>query len=262
MTAIVTKKWAYYNEHDAYAAQWIRNLIKAGHVAPGEVDERSIVDVKPSDVVGFVQCHWFAGIAGWSYALRLAGWPDDRPVWTGSCPCQPFSVAGAQRGSEDERHLWPTFFGLIRERRPARVFGEQVAGPAGLAWWDHVAADLEGEGYAAAAADLPASCVGGSHARQRIYWVAADTAGEHGDAHGVLEPSGERAAPLSVGRLPSVAVHQGWWQKDGRGERLPTIVRHHHGLSAVLAGFGNAIVPQLAARFVMANIRANLETTE
>jgi DNA (cytosine-5)-methyltransferase 1 len=131
---------AYYNEIDPYAAQWLRNLIDAGHIAPGDVDERSIVDVQPDDLRGYTQCHFFAGIGGWSLALRLAGWPDDdRPVWTGSCPCQPFSAAGAQRGSDDERHLWPAFFRLIGERRPAVVFGEQVAGAAGLAWLDHAA---------------------------------------------------------------------------------------------------------------------------
>jgi DNA (cytosine-5)-methyltransferase 1 len=85
----------YYNEFDPYAAQWLRNLIEAGHIPQGEVDSRSIKDVKASDLSGFVQCHFFAGLGGWSRALRLAGWPKDRPVWTGSCPCQPFSAAGA-----------------------------------------------------------------------------------------------------------------------------------------------------------------------
>ena len=169
------KPCAYYNEFDPYAAQWLRNLIAAGHIAPGEVDERSITEVRRDDLRGFTQCHFFAGIGGWSYALRLAGWADDRPVWTGSCPCQPFSAAGKQRGSDDERHLWPTFFDLIRECGPGAVFGEQVAGAAGYAWWDHVAADLEGEGYAAAAADIGAHSVGAPHFRQRLYWVANAT---------------------------------------------------------------------------------------
>lgn len=163
---------AYYNEWEPYAAQWLRNLIARGLIAQGDVDERSITDVRPDDLRGYTQCHFFAGIGGWALALRLAGWPDDRPVWTGSCPCQPFSVAGKQRGSEDERHLWPAFFRLIRECRPAIVFGEQVAGAAGYAWWDHVAADLEAEGYAAAAADIGAHSVGAPHIRQRLYWVA------------------------------------------------------------------------------------------
>lgn len=163
---------AYYNEIDPNAAQWLRNLIAAGHIAPGDVDERSIVEVRPDDLRGYEQCHFFAGIGGWSYALRLAGISDDRPVWTGSCPCQPFSTAGKQRGCEDERHLWPTFFRLIRECRPASVFGEQVSGINGLAWIDHVFADLEDEDYAVGAADLPACGAGAHHRRQRLFWVA------------------------------------------------------------------------------------------
>ena len=106
---------AYYNEHDPFAAAWLRELIRAGHIAPGEVDERSIEDVLPSELRGFTQCHFFAGIGVWSYALRQAGWPDDREVWTGSCPCQPFSAAGKRGGVADERHLWPAFYHLIRE---------------------------------------------------------------------------------------------------------------------------------------------------
>ncbi len=83
-------KWAYYNEIDPFAAAWLRKLIEAGHVADGEVDERDIRDVHPADLRGFAQVHMVAGIGGWSRALRLASWGDDRPVWTGSCPCQPF----------------------------------------------------------------------------------------------------------------------------------------------------------------------------
>src|SRR5271166_2407104 len=118
---------AYYNEHDPFAAAWLRELIKAGQIAPGEVDERSIEDVLPSEIRGYTQCHFFAGIGVWSYALRQAGWPDDRPVWTGSCPCQPFSVAGKRGGAKDGRHLWPVWFQLIDNVRPPVVFGEQVA---------------------------------------------------------------------------------------------------------------------------------------
>ena len=106
---------AYYNEIDPYAAQWLRNLIDAGHIAPGDVDERSIEDVLPTDLAGYTQCHFFAGIGVWSLALRRAGWSDDRPVWTGSCPCQPFSAAGKGVGFDDERHLWPAFHWLIQQ---------------------------------------------------------------------------------------------------------------------------------------------------
>ena len=124
---MLKKEPVYYNEIDKYAVQWLRNLIEAGHIAYGIVDDRSIVDVTPSDLAGFRQCHFFAGIGVWSYALRRAGVPDDADLWTGSCPCQPFSAAGAGAGMDDERHLWPHFHHLIRACRPPRVLGEQVA---------------------------------------------------------------------------------------------------------------------------------------
>jgi DNA (cytosine-5)-methyltransferase 1 len=163
---------AYYNEFDSYPAQWLRNLIDAGHIASGVVDDRSIKEVVPDDVREYTQAHFFAGIGLWSHALRLAGWPDDEPVWTGSCPCQPFSAAGKRGGTDDARHLWPDWFKLIRECRPPVVFGEQVASKDGLAWLDLVYADLEGEGYAVAAVDLCAASVGAPHVRQRLFFVA------------------------------------------------------------------------------------------
>lgn len=164
----------YYNEIDPFAAAWLRNLIEEKLIPDGDVDERSIADVQPVDLKDYTQCHFFAGIGGWSYALQLAGWPDDEPVWTGSCPCQPFSVAGRGKGTADERHLWPAFFRLIAECRPAVVFGEQVASRAGREWLSGVLLDLEGVGYAGAGADLCAAGVGAPHIRQRLYWVAKD----------------------------------------------------------------------------------------
>lgn len=163
---------AYYNEIDPFAAQWLRNLIAGGHIAPGEVDERSIEDVTPNDLRGFTQCHFFAGIGVWSHSLRLAGWPDNKPVWTGSCPCQPFSAAGKGDGFADERHLWPAFYHLISERRPQHVFGEQVAAGNANVWFDLVQADLEGVGYAFGLVPFTSAGIGAPHIRERAYWVA------------------------------------------------------------------------------------------
>lgn len=164
---------AYYNEFDPKAAAWLRELIAAGLIAPGDVDERSICDVQPEDLNGYTQCHFFAGIGGWSLAARLAGWPDDRPLWSGSCPCQPFSCAGKGKGTADERHLWPEMRRLIRERRPAIVVGEQVSAAIRHGWLDGVFTDLEADGYACGAADTPACSQGAPHIRQRIFWGAA-----------------------------------------------------------------------------------------
>lgn len=184
---------ALYNEIEPYPAQWMRNLVEAGHIARGEVHEGSIADLEPHHVRGFTQAHFFAGLGGWSHALRLAGWPDWRAVWTGSCPCQPFSQAGRGKGFEDARHLWPTWFRLIRECQPAIVFGEQVASSDGLRWLDVVSSDLEGAGYAVAAADLCAGGVGAPHLRQRLYFVAFSTRirlqGRHFRGGGVQEES-------------------------------------------------------------------------
>jgi DNA (cytosine-5)-methyltransferase 1 len=165
---------AYYNEIDPKAAAWLRELIREGRIAPGEVDERSVKDVGAADLAGFAQCHFFAGIGGWSYALRLAGVRDDYPVWTGSCPCQPFSAAGQRGGTDDARHLWPEFYRLILKCRPPVVFGEQVASKDGLNWLDIVSTDLERADYAVGAADLCAAGFGAPHIRQRLYFVADD----------------------------------------------------------------------------------------
>ena len=164
---------AYYNEFDPFAAAWLRELIKDGLIADGVVDERSIADVRPEDLEGFTQCHFFAGIGGWSAAARLAKWDDDRPMWTGSPPCQPFSTAGNRKGQDDLRHLWPVFFNLIRERRPPVVFGEQVAAAIRTGWFDDLQTDMEAEGYATAMVVLPACSVGAPHKRERLWTVAA-----------------------------------------------------------------------------------------
>lgn len=169
------KLTAFYNEIEPFAAQWLRNLIDAGHIAPGVVDERDIQDIVPAELMGYTQVHLFAGIGVWSYALRQAGWPDDRPVWTGSCPCQPFSAAGKGAGFDDERHLWPAFFHLIEQCQPPTVFGEQVTSKDGLAWLDLVHTDMERAGYAFAPFDLCAAGFGAPHIRQRLYFVGDST---------------------------------------------------------------------------------------
>lgn len=197
------ERGAYYNENDKQAANWLRELIHEGHIAPGVVDDRSIRDVTASDLRGFVQCHWFAGIGVWSHGLRRAGWPDGRPVGTGSCPCQPFSAAGARKGFEDPRHLWPDWARIIREAREQGqrwadcIFGEQAA-TAG-AWLDLVRADLEALGYAFGATDLPAAGFGGAHIRQRFYWVADADNAEWWADH----------APRNVGDWPNAGRVQG-----------------------------------------------------
>ena len=162
----------YYNEIEPYAAQWMRNLIAARLIPNGVVDERSIEDVTPGDLAGFTQVHFFAGIAGWSLALRLAGIPDNFPIWTGSCPCQPFSTAGEGAGFADERHLWPAMHWLIRQCNPELVVGEQVASKDADPWIDLVQADMEALGFAFGAVAFPSASIGAPHIRDRTYWMA------------------------------------------------------------------------------------------
>lgn len=196
---------AYYNEIDPYAAQWLRNLIAAGHIMPGDVDERSIEDIKPYELIGYTQCHFFAGLGAWSLSLRRAGWPDSRPVWTGSCPCQPFSTAGKGAGFDDERHLWPSFWHLVSECKPAEILGEQVASKAVEPWIDLVHADMESLGYAFGCIPFPSAGVGAPHIRDRAYWVA-DSAGNRrggewsgGEIKKRYEPRPEQLRQLSHG---------------------------------------------------------------
>lgn len=168
----------YYNEFDPNAATWLRMLIEDGLIPAGYVDDRSITEVKKEDLQGFTQCHFFAGIGGWPYALALAGISEDTPLWTGSPPCQPFSVAGAQRGQLDPRHLAPTFMRLVDECRPPILIGEQVAAAIGKHWLDDLFIELERQNYSCASAVLPACGIGAPHKRERLFFGALANASD------------------------------------------------------------------------------------
>ncbi|KKL44804.1 hypothetical protein LCGC14_2362020 [marine sediment metagenome] len=234
---------AYYNDNDAYCAEWLRNLIKAGHIPPGDVDERSITDVKADDLKGYIQHHFFAGIAGWPEALRLAGYSADRSIWTASCPCPPFSSAGKHQECPecknkhlvwcprrtgfaicaicghawfaDERHLWPEVWRLAAERRPERIFGEQVASIGGTEWLAGVRGSLEILGYAVGSPDLPACGVGAPTIRQRLFWLADADQGQRG-----WQPSGEGRERNGTppGRLEGDGLAQRRGEDGGLGD--------------------------------------------
>jgi len=307
----------YYNEFDEFPATWLSNLAAQGQLPPGRVDTRSIADVLPEELEGYTQCHFFAGIGGWPYALRLAGVPEDFPVWTGSCPCQPFSVAGRQKGVEDERHLFPVWYDLITYHIPPIVFGEQVASPSGRAWLANVRSEMEALGYAFGAADLCAAGIGAPHIRQRLFFGAVRLAdsdlprpqgrlerregsverasgasrldgglvdsdserqprkrlqlSERRQGRGVFETTGHgEGSGMGADELLAIPVAgmdpgatRGFW---GRPDWLlcrdakvrpvePGTFPLAHGVSegvGLLRGYGNAIVPQLAAEFIKA----------
>lgn len=173
----------YFNDVDVHSVVWLKELVdnRCFNVCPEEcvIDGRSVLDIEANDVRGYEQCHFFAGIGGWRRAFDLAN-VDVRDlcnryggaIWTASLPCQPFSVAGARKCADDERHLWPIFRELVAECRPAIIFGEQVASKDGKDWLSGIRNDLEEMGYVVGAADLCAASVNAPHIRQRIYWGA------------------------------------------------------------------------------------------
>jgi DNA (cytosine-5)-methyltransferase 1 len=291
---------AYYNENDKNCTAWLRELIAAKLIAHGDVDDRDIRDVKPAELRGYTQCHFFAGIGGWSLALRQAAWPDHRPVWTGSCPCQPFSAAGRRRGFADERHLWPYWHWLIQQCTPTKIYGEQVS--TAPLWLDGVCADLEACKFAVGAAHIPAVSVGAKHIRYRAWftadseceqlwdesrwsggahWKSSALAAINGEAWTVAnaaifaerEPAEKDKPVAGDGLARSITCSNGQpmaytnskptkWVTIPRCERNtwrpePAVGRVVDGLShsmveAALHGFGNAIVPQVAAAFIRA----------
>lgn len=261
----------YFNDNNSYTCKWLENLWPSS-----KVDCQSIINITRDHVKDYRRVHLFAGIGGWEYALQLANWPNNLPVWTGSCPCQPFSVAGKRKGESDARHLWPEMFRLIQECRPPTIFGEQVAGKLGLEWFAGVRTNLEGIGYAVGGADLPAACVGAPHIRQRLFWVAHSHGNEFDDTF--REPIAEVARGKNYSEYPErrgaskpsrTGISEPWnsWlevqSRDGKTRRIPGVKQGIFPLAPRVSGtveqiraYGNAVVPQVAAVF----IRSYLET--
>jgi DNA (cytosine-5)-methyltransferase 1 len=278
---------AFYNEVDGFCCDWISNLMDAGLITPGKIDDRSIHDVRPEDFAGYTRQHFFAGIAGWDLALNLAKW-GDRPAMSGSPPCQPFSVAGKGEGFKDERHLWPTWFSLVKESKPPVIFGEEVANVVRHGWLDLVLGDLEKMSYACASLVFKASdFVGAPHQRERLYWVAdagvlgdTDDGGQSPDRGGASADAERKAAPEDgEPRLSAFWSDAQWIEcrdsklrpvesvaeqmvdgfpdgmglvRDGSRAYISPLIRETKNRAQRLRGYGNAVVPQAAAAFVRA----------
>ena len=241
----------YYNEIDPYCIHWLDNLIDAGVIPKGVIDTRPIEEIDPYEIRGFTQYHFFAGLGGWSEALRLAGWPEDQPIITGSCPCQPFSCAGKGQGETDPRHLWPFFYKHIAELGIPVVVGEQVASNDGREWLDALRIDLERTGYVVGCADLPAAGVAAPHIRSRLFWMAnTDNGGRQQYApntgrHGTLDQSSKQIQQSSVdcvhGRMANSDSSSGRNNKAGESESMDGERRSVDiGLGSIASGLGDA----------------------
>lgn len=196
----------YYNDIEPFACAALRRNIARGRLGAGRVDDRSIVEVQPADLDGFTVCHFFAGIGGFELARLMAGWPDDRELWTGGFPCQDISCAGKGEGITGERSgLWFQFLRLIRSCRPARLLIENV--PAlRTRGADEVLDGLEREGYSARPIVVGAWAVGAPHRRNRV-WIVCELSDAHRDG---------------LGRIHGSA---------GQGTHGPQLREHAHGQS-------------------------------
>ena len=213
-----------------------------------------------------------------------------RQPWliTGGYPCQPFSQAGKRRGTEDDRHLWPEMFRIIRSSRPVWVLCENVAGHITMGL-DEVISDLEGEEYSVQSFVIPALSVDAKHRRDRV-WIVADTDNARfkerrrsesvRSEHHSLECSCEdladslcysqRSAHWRESRTsqrewedPNISEGNQVWSNtsDCGGFWLPEpdVGRVAHGIPNRvdrLKGLGNAIVPQVAYQIIRTMIES------
>jgi DNA (cytosine-5)-methyltransferase 1 len=192
----------------------------------------------------------------------------DRPtIISGGFPCQPFSVAGKQKGKGDDRYLWPEMLRVIRELAPRWVVGENVPGILRIAA-DDVCADLERLGYEVGIFDFEAAAVGAPHRRERIAFVASQKQSMAGNAYGKYDGAVKRvegwsayanrvcevvayanqsngqargADRLGNGEQAGASSCAGWWTTE------PDVGRVAHGVPARvdrLKCLGNAVVPQ------------------
>ena len=208
-------------------------------------------------------------------------------IITGGFPCQPFSIAGKQKGTNDDRHLWPEMFRIIKELKPRWVIGENVRGIVNIqdgVVFETVCTDLESEGYEVQAFNIPAAGVGAPHRRERIWIVANsrrtlrqgssireknedETRKEDADQYQRSSSSPEpNVANASAGRRASQKTeistrgngieHQSWWQSE------PDVGRVAHGVPGRvhrLRALGNSIVPKIAEEIGRAIMAAEAE---
>ena len=173
--------------------------------------------------------------------LTLNDLPERPDVICGGYPCQPFSVAGKQRGTEDDRHLWPEMYRLIQECRPTWVIAENVVGHVNMGL-DEVLFDLESIGYQAQPFVIPACGVNAPHRRDRL-WIVGYSQSERVQG---LRSSGQQKplahAQQGLPMRPSERAGFPNWEAE------PSVGRVVDGVSNRvdrIKALGNAVVPQI-----------------
>lgn len=232
-------------------------------IPEGDIWCRSIKEIQSRELKKFHAVHAFNGLSGWAYALRKAGWPDDRPCFTGSAPCTPFSVAGKQEGFEDPRHLWPDFARLIRECKPATCFGEQVSSAS--SWLNLVRSDLEKMGYAVGAIPVQAASAGADHFRDRYWFVAnrdsvrsQESLCQPGDAGPERAPSpGDPVRGVEYDK--SVGWGEGWSESEFRSRGFTASVASIEGSQYIECPDGKwRRLPPPSVRWLAHGLRARI----
>jgi DNA (cytosine-5)-methyltransferase 1 len=184
----------------------------------------------------------FPGVTIHGDIKTYRGQPGSADIISGGFPCQPFSVAGKQRGAEDDRALWSEMFRIIKEVRPSWVIGENVTGIVNMEL-DNVLSDLESEGYQTQAFIIPACAVDAKHRRNRVWIVAYSKSIRRNESkiQKRISPEmqiWERNKFCELSELEKMGE-----TPNSRNER------GNDGLSVEmdrLKGLGNAIVPQVA----------------
>ena len=210
----------------------------------------------------------FCDIEEWPRKILAKHWPDvpiaedvkelandpdrnvpDCDILTAGYPCQPFSLAGERRGTEDDRHIWPYIFSIIQAKRPAWCVFENVYGHVSMGL-DEVLSDLEREAYATRPFIVPACAADAPHRRDRV-WIIARNVGDT-ISSGQCGNDRRRSGQVSQDRCEDVA-HSNSAGLQGRQNWLPepAVGRVANGIPRRvdrLRGLGNAIVPQIAMR--------------
>jgi len=257
-----------------------------GLEATGGFETKAFCDIEkyPRQVL---QKHWphvkqYEDIKELNYERLKADGIDSIDIITGGYPCQPFSIAGRQKGEQDPRHLWPEYFRLVKELRPTWVIGENVSGHIKLGL-DTVIEDLESEDYSVRPFSISASSIGANHQRERIWilahsrrsqWPRAELRGENeNETRKENANQFERSSSTSEVDVANTnderlqrqwqsrnqftprfnsssesseegqrTVGQGWWESE------PNMGRVAHGIPKRvdrLKSLGNSLVPQI-----------------